>query len=102
MKIEKNTRMKPHKNNHILFEIDFECQETKDVDVFSVAIGYPNDWSSNVMTPNDNTVDIYSVDLNVVKKFCELVANKVISDTGELSGFDEETINVLNVPTEKE
>tara|TARA_R100000773_G_scaffold37730_1_gene32804 strand:+ start:248 stop:556 length:309 start_codon:yes stop_codon:yes gene_type:complete len=102
MKIENNTRMKPHRKNHILFEIDFKCHETLEVDVFSVAMGFPNEWSSNVMTPNNNTVDIDSTDLNVVKKFCELVANKVISDTGELSGFDEKTINVLNVPTEKE
>ena len=102
MKKEKNTRMKPHRKNHILFEMDFECQETKDVDVFSVAIGFPNEWSSNVMTPNDNIVNIDSTDLNVVKKFCELVANGVIRDTGELGGFDEKTINVINVPTEKE
>ena len=102
MKKEKNTRMKPHRKNHILFEMDFECQETKDVDVFRVAIGFLNECSSYVITPNDNIVNIDSTDLNVVKKFCELVANGGIRDTGELGGFDEKTINVINVPTEKE
>jgi len=37
------------------------------------------------------------MDVNVVKKFCELVANGVISDDGSVYSFDENTINVLNV-----
>ena len=38
---------------------------------------------------------------NVVKKFCELVANGVISDDGSVYSFDEDTIKALNIPTER-
>ena len=94
--------MTEHRKNHILFDVVFECEKTEDLIVFSIAMGYPNDWTSNVKTPNENFVDIDSMDVNVVKKFCELVANGVISDTGDLHYFDEKAINVLNIPTEKE
>ncbi len=93
--------MKEHRKNHILFDVVFECEKTEDLIVFSVAMGYPNDWTSNVKTPNENFIDINSMDVNVVKKFCELVANGVISDDGSVYSFDEDTIKALNIPTER-
>ena len=102
MKYIKNIRMEVHRKNHILFKVVFECPKTEDLEEFSVAMGYSNDWTSNVKTPNNHCIDINSMDVNVVKKFCVLVANGVITDNSECSYFDEDTINVLNVPTEKE
>ena len=102
MKKIKNIHMKEHRKNYILFDVVFECEKTEDLIEFSVAMGYPNNWTSNINTPGGNFIDINSMDVNVVKKFCELVANGVISDDGSVYSFDENTINVLNVPTEKE
>ncbi len=94
--------MRAHRKNHILFEVVFECLETENLEEFSVAMGFPNEWTSNVCTPNKHCVDIHSTDLTVVKKFCKLVANGVISDNGAVCGWDEHLIKALILPTEKE
>ena len=107
MKRIKNIHMVEHRKNHILFEVVLKEDliedgiEMTEQATFSVAMGYPNDWTSNVKTPNRNFIDINSMDVNVVKKFCELVANGVISDDGSVYSFDEDTIKALNIPTER-